>query len=681
MNINDDQKVDIKSEILNQTISRETIHFSSTESGRLSFIRIQQDSNHIPINNLAEYLRMTKKFFLLLILLAVSAMELFATVPDSTKNIISTWKLHRNNSLYFIPLDTNLYLFQKFNPFERQSISYSFLGNIGLAGTSNIFEDRDRGTWRDFIFFQHYSPYFLHPEDIVYYNVHKPFTFMNYTMSTKTNDEQTLKFVFTQNINKKMNFGFRYQLFGSKGDYPLQRTRDHTTALWYSYIGKHYRIHSNVIFNKFMVQDNGGIIDSGNIIPESLQSRLTDANSVIGNRNYFIVQEYYFGKNKVEIINDTTKKVTFLPRGAISHTFSYSRNYWQYKDAKPTKLFYQNFFLDSTKINDSTSMSSLKNTIQLKLLENQSKKFRFGSSISLTNEIIGVYNFIDSSNRRRNLRSNYATFNVFNTSSKKWNWDFLGNLFIDGYRQGDVNMNMALKRYLFGKHDSIIVEIGGNIESRTPGIFESEYYSNTKHWNNSFERENRQSLQFSFTKPAWNLNFTLKTTRINNYNYFNYKALPAQRKNQMAILTASVDKHFDLKWFHSVFSLVYQKAPNDTTINMPSYAAYNATYFEFDLFKKVLHLQVGADAFYCESFYGSSYSPDIAQFYQAKLAKTGGKPIINVFVNAKLKTALMFFKWEHINARSGDLPAFYSVNHYPIKNMQFKFGVTWRLND
>jgi hypothetical protein len=176
----------------------------------------------------------------------------------------------------------------------------------------------------------------------------------------------------------------------------------------------------------------------------------------------------------------------------------------------------------------------------------------------------------------------------------------------------------------------------------------------------------------------------VNTTRINNYIYFNDKSEPAQRTDQMAILTASIDKHFDLKWFHSIFMLVYQKAPNDATINVPSYAAYNSTYFEFDIpykHKKVLHLQPGADVYYCESFYAFSYSPSIAQFYQAKLAKTGGVPIINAFVNFKLKTAIMFLKWEHVNAAPGSLPAFYSVNHYPIKNRQFKFGITWRLND
>jgi len=73
--------------------------------------------------------------------------------------------------------------------------------------------------------------------------------------------------------------------------------------------------------------------------------------------------------------------------------------------------------------------------------------------------------------------------------------------------------------------------------------------------------------------------------------------------------------------------------------------------------------------------------PATAQFYEQRIRKTGDFPIVNVFMNLRIKNVLLFLKLENLSNQFVINKYYYFTNNYPIHTTAFKFGVSWRFMD
>jgi hypothetical protein len=120
--------------------------------------------------------------------------------------------------------------------------------------------------------------------------------------------------------------------------------------------------------------------------------------------------------------------------------------------------------------------------------------------------------------------------------------------------------------------------------------------------------------------------------------------------------------------------------PDSSVIRIPNFISENSLYYENDLFKKALRLQVGASLYYTSAYYADAYMPVTDQFYLQDKKKYGNYPFVDVFINARIKTVRIFFKMDHIN--SGFSGKKYVLTPgYPYPERAFKFGVSWRFFD
>jgi hypothetical protein len=99
-------------------------------------------------------------------------------------------------------------------------------------------------------------------------------------------------------------------------------------------------------------------------------------------------------------------------------------------------------------------------------------------------------------------------------------------------------------------------------------------------------------------------------------------------------------------------------------------------YFTDRLFKKALFLQTGFTVQYFTAYNLNAYDPILAEFYVQNGEEIGGFPMIDFFVNMKVRQTRIFFKAEHLNSGfTGN--DFFSAPGYPYRDFNVRFGIVW----
>ena len=87
-------------------------------------------------------------------------------------------------------------------------------------------------------------------------------------------------------------------------------------------------------------------------------------------------------------------------------------------------------------------------------------------------------------------------------------------------------------------------------------------------------------------------------------------------------------------------------------------------------------LQTGVVFNYFTEYTANDYNPLLGEFYIQNETKIGGFPLLDFFVNAKVKQARLFVKAEHFNSAMTDYN-FYSAPNYPYRDFIVRFGIVW----
>ena len=72
----------------------------------------------------------------------------------------------------------------------------------------------------------------------------------------------------------------------------------------------------------------------------------------------------------------------------------------------------------------------------------------------------------------------------------------------------------------------------------------------------------------------------------------------------------------------------------------------------------------------------NSYDPALAEFYVQTNRQYGNFPMVDFFVDGKIRTMRIYLKLEHFNASLTGYN-YYSAPGYPYRDMVFRFGVEW----
>jgi hypothetical protein len=610
--------------------------------------------------------------------------NLYAQETDTVPNRYS-WILEDGYRIHEMSFDTTINQFHTFNPIEKISFSNSFLSNLGSEYISNIFFDELEKPYSDFLPEKQFSAYLLTAKKQRFYFSKKPFIELRYILSTKKRNENNVGVLYTQNISEKWNVGFNYELIASDGIFPQSKTSEHSLNFFTSYTGNKYSIHAAFIRNKFRLQESGGILPIDVTDPDLSLPQIESASSTLFKSDFFISQEYKFGKDIVKVIDDTLKQTVYREKGKLNYVFNYEHNYRNFLDNNPINEFYNDIFIDSISTIDSLSLKLYDNSLYWTFRELNIGNVRLVNSFGAGYEIIKNYNFkgyifINEGDYYKSLSARINSKGEFN----KFRYNFNAFYFLQGYKTNDyrgifnVEKDFALKRYV----STLSLDI--ELSKRVASFMEQYHYSNHFIWDNNFSKKNTAKVRFGFSIPERKFDVELTYALLDNYIYFDSLAYPVQLETVLNVLSVKGQKEFKFGKFRSLNKAVWQLADNKEAVSIPELSVYHNLYINWQYKKSgrdVMHVHIGYELYYSTEFNALSFMPATGQFYQKWEQKSGDFPIINVFADLRIQSVLLFIKFENVSFQFFNNSYYYLVNNYPLNPTMFKFGASWRFND
>jgi hypothetical protein len=258
--------------------------------------------------------------------------------------------------------------------------------------------------------------------------------------------------------------------------------------------------------------------------------------------------------------------------------------------------------------------------------------------------------------------------------------NFSGTYYLAGYNQNQYKLEGTLdSRLTVFKHDYEF-GVNGVFENKKPEYLLANYYSNHYIWNKDLKSEERYRLSSVIRNPSKNLELQGNYYVLRNFIYFNSDGEPENYQQILNYFSIEASLTFKLWKIYSVNKAVYQITENKNVLPLPDFILYNSTYldhtFKFKSTNGELQTILGVDVYYNTLFYGYEYLPGISQFYVQDNKEIGNYPLMDVFLNVKLKRTRFFVKLQHFNSTWFE-QKYYSAVHYPYHQMALKFGLSW----
>jgi hypothetical protein len=550
------------------------------------------------------------------------------------------------------------------------------LGNTGL-----VFNDLSYSPLPSTIGFNYYKNnyqnYFFSNQKILFYNTRTPYTDVFYVIGTKR--EQLFKMIFSYNIKKNWNISVDFLRIRSEGVYLRQNTNDNSIDLTTNYKSDNnkYWLIGSIALNSYKNAENGGIQsdsvfeNGGSIDKKLLDIKLTSAKKSVGNFNFFLKQILNFGKNSKD-----TSKAGIIPYSRLILTSGLDANYFKYEDSNPMSGFYSNVFYDTIKTFDSSFYYNIENEIAWKRLDNLKHRGLqdiIGLGLNVKHQFISV--------RQRSIDSTFNNIiigaELYNTySNHSFFWNLTGKYVVNGYNIGDHLLSGCVKKQI----SNYVIGIYARTQLQEADFIYNKYRSNHFLWDNDFKKTTKNSAEAFFQSNKYDFKINATFSKFTNIAYFDNYAVARMYNGSLSVLSVALNKDFSFFNWHLDNKIVYQIAPDSCIIRIPEYILEHSLYYENNLLKDALLVQIGASLFFTSSFYANSYMPATGQFYLQNDKKTGNYPFIDFFINAQVKNVRIFFKIDHLN--SGWSGNNYMVTpDYPYPDRTFKLGVSWKFFD
>ncbi|MBN1597902.1 MAG: hypothetical protein JW894_06370 [Bacteroidales bacterium] len=662
--------------------------------------------------------------------------------PDST-TVMYSWKLENNYStLTLVEIDTNLPNFQILYPIYHYSINNSFLGNFGSPVIQNVYTDRI--FHEDAFFLNCYLPYLHTEENTAYFNSKKPFSRLSYSSSgSAVSKEQSFEAFHTQNITPKFNFGFRYHVISSKGQYRYLAVKKNAFRIFSSYTGDRYMAHAVFNVNRYKGGESGGLSDTSMTLLENnyhiaedgtesysyrydLETRFNGSGQPYFTSNAHNRIRYYdiLLSQRVKLFTlaskvDSSKldKGRSFAEPVLTYSVKANRAIKAYDDIDPLDPgYYNTFYFNTENTYDSITNFKVTNTAQLEFkttfrgkvqvgifgaIKHEYKNYTLYSEWDTTyvpgDTLItvlfeesdingnGILDTLKGVKDIEHLQNTYVSAGIYGNLWNKVKTRFSGTICLIGEKAGETMLEgfIDTKISLFNRE----FEFGANgaIESKMPGYLYNHYYSNHYMWNQSLSPEYHVYLSSVIASPSNNFEIRGNYHVLRNYIYFGKDIVPQNYGEILNYFSIGVDKTFNVWRLFSVNKIVYQATENKEVLPLPDIVYYNSTYIDYTFnFEKTggkLQVMLGFDLFYNTSFNGYEYSPALAQFYTQSDNYIGNYPLVDAFLNIKLKRTRFFFKMQHFYTLFDKYNGYYSTVRYPYNQYALKFGISWTFYD
>jgi hypothetical protein len=524
----------------------------------------------------------------------------------------------------------------------------------------------------------YFRNYFYTPYSILFYNTRIPYTDLLYVFGSQR--EQFFKMTFSYNIKKNWNFSANFSAIKGTGFYIRQKSDDLFFCISSNYKARNnrYMLLASGAFNSIKTEENGGMINDSLFFAgrTNYDPSLRDAKVFRLNKNVFVKQYFNLGHQ----LHDTMP-VQVSSRFMLTSQFE--DNASKFTDSNPKSAYYKHIYYDSTKTNDSTYFLRLENELAWKRVDNLKHRGildMIGLGFSLKHQYVYV------EQRELKIRQMDTTFhnilagaelsNLY--SNHQWFWKFTATYGLKGYNKDDREWLGSITK-TFG--DSLSRwSLNARIKKYAPPFIYNAYASNHFKWENQFEKSIENTIAANLHIHKYDVSLQVDFTNYSNVLYFDTIVIPRQYEGTIPVLSAVLIKNISFHNWHLDNHIRYQRVPDSSVIRVPEFILKHALYYENDLFKKALRLQIGVQLMYNTAYYANAYMPVTGQFYLQNQRKYGNYPIFDFFLNFKVKAVNAFFKIDHLNSGfSGN--NYMLTPHYIINQRAFRLGVSWKFWD
>jgi hypothetical protein len=596
-------------------------------------------------------------------------------------------------------LDSSIADFTRRYPIPATNI---FLGNTGTASRSILFSPLLQAGWDPG--FHAFDTYKWTMDKARFFNTTRPYSELNYMLGSRS--EQQIELFHTQNIKPNWNFFFNYRLINAPGTFQNQKT-NHNNYLftsWYQSINKRYNAYFVLLGNKLQAGENGGIIDTTDILADPLYKDRFNISTRLGggasySSNFFstdvgtgnryneftalLRQQYDFGK-KDSLVTDSTVVPLFYPRLRFEHTIQYSQKKYKFRDYVGDSLYYDttygiilpgstDTFIAQDKWKEVINDFSI---YQFPDAKNLQQFFKVGAAVQNIS--------LENSKGRKNYYNVFGHAEYRNrTRNQKWELEANGKLYFVGLNAGDYQAYGSLQRFVGKKRG--YVQLGFENVNRTPSFI---YNSNSSFYvdpaSTDFKKENTAHAFASLYQPALQLKLSGNYYLVTNYTYLrNYFELQ-QESTLFNLLQIAVQKTIKLgkKWnWHA--DIYFQQLIGDAPVNVPLLFTRNRIGYEGNLGFKNLDIAFGTEIRYHTPYKADGYSPILGKFfYQDSVRISNPMPDIAGYVHFRIKSFKLYFRVENLNTASVNDGFGFTNNNlaapdYPYPGMQIRMGIFW----
>jgi len=577
-------------------------------------------------------------------------------IPDSSFLNIKILKFNDFHSIDTLTLDTNQCHIELFDSYTQDLVPVVNLGQKATPTLPLVFANRT--TFDDFVFLNPYKNFLFDPQKSAYYTLNNPYTDLSYLDGPKIREEQNLKAIHSQSFRSdSVNLGLFFNMMTAM-NIADNKTNSSISKLgvWYARKFNNYNLYVSIYSNKIKRIENGGIIDTSATF-EPLSSLTfflkSEPLNVILYRGYYVNQSYN--------LTNTIKVRHIFQYSRISKTFSENEEELNELFGAPR--------LSSVKSYDSIGVRSFDNTFNIML----DKKYKIG--VSFTNRLQRAFYFKGYFYNLNGqfLTDNFVSGTIQDFTVGRLKLSALGNFHFIQRKAGDFDIKSDLS-YHFS--DSIYLLFNQTFKKTTPDYFLDYYNGNYQAWNNNFDDIISLTTSARFVVEKFHVELGADYRQYSNYIYFDSLINPSQVYSTINVKTLWLRKSFYFGSFAADLNGYWQQTNSNNVLNIPEFVASGSFYLDAPFAKGALDLNVGINASYVSSFYAYAYSPSIGTYYQNFNTKTGNYPVIDVFLSAKIKSAIIIVRFDHANALL--LNKFYqTTEHYHFYHHYFRLGARW----
>ncbi|WP_246014039.1 putative porin [Flavobacterium dankookense] len=581
-------------------------------------------------------------------------------------------------------VDTSLTIKKEY---EYNYLRKDIFGLLPFANEGQTYTALDYGYKKQFSFPEigfsgkHFN--YMQVNDINYYSVATPITELYF--KTVMQQGQSVDALIAVNTSERFNMSVAFKGLRSLGKYinQLSSTGNFRFTTSYNTLNKRYFLNFHFTGQDFLNGENGGITTIEDFEGENpdfdnrarLEVYLTDAKSFMKGKRYFL--DHNFRINSKAASNNLF----------ITHQFNYETKFFEYNQRTvpstigTTRI---NRFGDSyltAGINDHTRYNRMYNKVGAIYENTTLGKFQFFAEDFRYNYFYNKILILDSGIVPSKLSDEINTVGgQYEYRKNKWNGIFQYSNSISN--QPMTNLDAQLTYKLNEKNEfHFQYQMLNKIPDHIYNLYQSSYVQ--YNWANDFNNEKINNLQAT-AKTQW-FDATLKISSINDYLYFSNAATnplqqiisPKQYDKTINYLSIKASREF--KWWKLALdnTILYQQVDQkDDILNVPQITTRNSLYFTNFFFKKALFLQTGFTLNYFTKYYMNDYNPVVTEAFVQTDRKIGDFPMLDFFVNARIRQTRIFLKAEHFNTLFSP-NKYYTAPNYPYRDFMVRFGLIW----